>query len=508
MNRRPSLRYTLLVVLLSAILLVWLAVIALIYWSAWHEVDEVFDANLARSARVLTALLSHEAEEEKEHDQHLQRVLAELGQEGLRSYPRLAAVLEEYEANAGKEYLEMADAASVAVHRYESNLALLARYADGSVMLSSPGAPLFPMLHTGYFNFQGKNQWRGFSLVDESTGFLVQVGEKVEIRRELVDLIARSALTPALLALPLLGLLIWLGIGRGLRPLAHVATEVERRDPDSLEPVPNASIPREILPLVSALNGLFKRVDSALENERRFTADAAHELRTPLAAIRARVEVTRRKVKDVNNRLGLDQVLRRIDHLSHLVEQLLILARADARRHQQVTGLQANLSLIAVEELSEFGQMALDKQIELGLEAPDSQVVRGDAAALGILLRNLVDNALRYTGVGGDVLVRVGKRKNRAYLAVIDNGPGILPDARRRLFDRFRRGAEMKESGCGLGLSIVQRIAELHGAKIKLGEGSGGQGLRVMVLFPANASVVGDGQPGAASSKVGRISEA
>ncbi len=488
MKSRVSIRRRLLTALMSAILLVWVTVLVLVFRSAGHEVEEVFDADLARSARVLASLLDHEVREEQETNREAGLVLSELGKEGLSRYPRLASILGKYLDKGGKEQLELASAMNQVGHKYESKLALLARYADGTVMLRSDGTPDFPLKKNDFFDFEGEgHHWRVFGLTEPDTGFVVHVGEKIEVRQELVYYIARNTLSPALFALPLLALIIWFGVGRSMRPLAMVADEVRHRLPDALDPLPEDNTPQEVQPLVAALNGLFERVRGALENERRFTADAAHELRTPLAALKTHVQVLLLETKDDGMRQSLDQLLDGVDRTTHLVEQLLILARSDARQRQALPDQTVDLQLISAEIVSALSQAAVEKDIDLGLESDGPLSVRGDATALSILLRNLVDNAVRYTPKGGVVTVRLGRDGERIRLDVIDTGPGVPEEERNRLFDRFHRGREEQargSNGSGLGLSIVQRIAELHGAQVRLGVGPGDRGLMASVWFP------------------------
>ena len=308
---------------------------------------------------------------------------------------------------------------------------------------SSSDAPDAELASKGYIDItENGDEWRVFSLHDPATGFSVQVGERAEIRRELVRYITRSTLTPLLVALPILALLIWLAVGRGIQPLHRVAAEVARRAPDSLEPISDQGTPREIHSLVNALNQLFQRVADAIRRERRFTADAAHELRTPLAALKTHVQVARNRSQDIATRESLDRALIGVDRATHSVAQLLALARADADRRQILVNTRIDLREIAMDVVAALSQEAIDHDIDLGLDAPDSFYIKGDLTSLQILSRNLVDNAIRYTQSGGAVTVSVKLQEDHSVLNVADNGPGIAETERHDIFNRFRRGSE------------------------------------------------------------------
>ena len=242
--------------------------------------------------------------------------------------------------------------------------------------------------------------------------------------------------------------------------------------------------PDEVRPLVGSLNRLLGRVEAALEQERRFTADAAHELRTPLAALKTQAQVAKGAGEAAGRQHALDQVIAGCDRAAHLVEQLLTLARLDPQRAGQ-RHAPVDLRELAVQVLAELAPLALAKNIEIGLAEGPVGRVSGDALMLDVLLRNLVDNAIRYTPPGGEVSVAVERTGREIELSGTDDGPGIPAEERDKVGQRFYRILGSGESGSGLGLSIVLRIAELHGASVTLGEGRGGRGLRVGVRFPA-----------------------
>jgi two-component system sensor histidine kinase QseC len=352
-------------------------------------------------------------------------------------------------------------------------------------MLRSQDGPPFQVNSEGYYDLKGgAGGWRVFGLNLPERGLRVQVGEQISIRQETVKDILINSLWPMFLSLPVLGLIIWASVGKSLQPLDKVAEKVERRDPNSLQPIPTDGVPGEVTPIVDSLNRLFERVQKALENERRFTANAAHELRTPLAALKTQAQVKQLDDTDGENAGFLNEIVGGVDRTTHMLEQLLTLARADAMQRDIILQRRIDLRSVVTDVLASITERALEKQIELSLNSPDSSVnIHGDEATLSILVRNLVDNAIRYTPSGGEIQIRLVPEAASAQLVVEDNGPGIPQAKREDLFQRFQRGEGVEEQGSGLGLSIVKQIAELHGAVIALTDTNDGQGLRVIVSF-------------------------
>lgn len=440
-----SLRRRLLLLILGGVSVLWMVMLALSYLDAHHEIDELLDAQLAQTAQTLLALASHEAHEGDEG-------IAELGDEA---------------------------------DKHQHNLRFQIWGTDGVLLMRSQNAPITPLTsHEGFSDGADQSgQWRYFALWDKSRVLQVQVGEGQEGRDELILQVAWKLLLPGLFGLPLLGGWVWLATRRGLAPLDAVASQINHRDPAHLDPLAPASAPTEIRPLLQALNGLFGRVRQALLNERRFTADAAHELRTPLAALAAQAQVAQRSGNETERQHAIEQVRIGVDRAAHLIDQLLTLARLDP--DQPLADVRpVRLKPLAEEVCAAHGSSAVDKQIALELDAVEAQVP-GNATMLQILLRNLLDNAIRYTPCGGRVRVMLSAAESGVVLQVCDSGPGIPAAERATVFQRFHRGAGQEQPGSGLGLSIVQRIAELHGARLALAEGEGGCGLSISVLFPA-----------------------
>jgi len=282
-------------------------------------------------------------------------------------------------------------------------------------------------------------------------------------------------------------LAVWYGGGRGLAPLSDLRRDIEQRAPRDLSPLSESPVPSEVQPLIHAMNGFLERLSASISAQQRFIADAAHQLRTPVAGLKTQTELALRQTQAIEARATLDQLHAATDKLTRLINQLLSLARAepDARRAGEPG--QINLSELARELTTEWVPRALAQGIDLGFDGPsDGAFIDGDAFLLREMLTNLLDNAVRYTHSGGHVTVRVAIEREAIVLGVEDNGPGIPESERERVFERFYRVLGTGVEGCGLGLSIVREIALRHRADITLDAGADGKGTRVRVRFPAN----------------------
>ena len=306
-------------------------------------------------------------------------------------------------------------------------------------------------------------------------------------RDEIAEEIAEHLIKPILYALPALALALGIAVTLSLRPLNTLANEVARRDPERLDPLPETG-PQEIAPLVTRLNALFARIVRTLDSERRFTADAAHELRTPLAAIVAQAQVASAARDEAERAHALTQLAVSAERASRLIDQLLTLARMESA--PQTGQTLCRLDELLLESAVAHGPEAISKGIALEISEREPAPVRGDAVLLRVLLRNLIDNALRYTPADGRVVLSVQVTAAGVQLCVTDSGPGIAPAQRPHALQRFVRLAGQELAGSGLGLAIVQRIAEVHGARLHLADGlpgsaPGQHGLAVRVVFPA-----------------------
>ncbi|HSN19371.1 MAG TPA: ATP-binding protein [Usitatibacter sp.] len=325
-----------------------------------------------------------------------------------------------------------------------------------------------------------EGRWRVFAI--QQRGLTIQVAQPLSARGRLALAAAWRTLIPFLIALPLIGLLIWRLVGRELRFLESTAQAVARRTPEALEPIAGEAIPEEIQPLVAALNGLLGRLGHALSQQRHFIADAAHELRTPLTALRLQLQLAER-AQDPADRERAHAMLRDgIARATRVVEQLLALARQDPDAPVE-SRAPVDLAELARNVAHAQAATAEGRGLSLGVEGAPA-VASGDANALRTLLENLLDNAIRYTP-SGHVTLRTGSAGGEAWLEVEDSGPGIPRAERERVFDRFYRGEAIATGGSGLGLAIVRRIAERHRGRVELLDPVEGRGLRARVTLPA-----------------------
>ncbi|HSZ07440.1 MAG TPA: ATP-binding protein [Steroidobacteraceae bacterium] len=347
--------------------------------------------------------------------------------------------------------------------------------------LSRPGLPLINQTVLGYADLTLRGEpWRAYGL--QTADGVIQIAQPVRVREGLARAAAERVVIPLVLLLPIMIVAVAWIVSRGLRPLRFVTTEVQRRDARSLTPLATHNLPEEIEPLVSELNRLLARLQRAFSVQRAFISDAAHELRSPLTALRLQLQLLDRAPDEAARLEALGRLGAAVERAIHLVEQLLALARSEPQEMTPDFAV-VDLSAVAAEGVSDSHELALSRHIDLGLEAVPDVVVRGDRDALRVLVRNLVDNAVRYTPSYGSVQVRCLATATETVLEVTDTGPGIAVADRERVFDRFYRRAAAEESGSGLGLAIVKAIAERHGAHIVLDDAPGG-GLRAAVHFP------------------------
>jgi two-component system sensor histidine kinase QseC len=432
-NAPASLQGRLLLMVLGAAVAVWLAAAALTWQDARHELDELLDGHLAQAAALLVvqqARAGHEDEDERVE----------------------APVL----------------------HRYAPKVAFQVFHA-GRMTLRSANAPAVPMVAGGRKAVQGFHtvrlageRWRVFATRGAERDVQVFVGEQERSRASILMAVLRSTLWPIAVALPLLALAGWWAVRSGLAPLRTVARALARRDAADLGPLQVPDVPAEMRPLLGALEALFARIAALLERERRFTGDAAHELRTPIAAIRAQAQVALAAGSEGERRHALEATLAGCDRATRLVEQLLTLSRLEADgRHAQA---RVDLAGVVRGVLAELAPAALAKQQVLDYAAAgDDVALCGDATLLGVLARNLVDNAIRYSPAGARIEVRVQREGGDVLLRVEDSGPGLAEADLQRLGQRFFRVTGNEAAGSGLGWSIAQRIAAAHGGDLEAG---------------------------------------
>ena len=439
--RRPkkpgSLRARLTRALLAAVLLIAGLQAAVTYRTARQDTEELFDAQMQRVALSLTGNLTADT----------------------RSGPLV-------DAPAAQDMI-------IQIWR-----------ADGLMLYRSPTRRLLPpqaVIGFSEVRVAGQN-YRVYAL--QTPTQIVQVAQQTVARREMAGQFALRAVLPVALLAPALMLIVWWVVGHALAPVERVRRQVAARRADDLAPLPTAGLPAELLPLLHEMNGLLTRLAAAWDALSHFTSDAAHELRSPLAALRLQTQGLQRAPDEAARRLAIERLLGGIDRATRLVEQLLALARQEgAGRAAPPVAL--DLRELARAAVADAAAAAERAAIALSLDAPAPAPVQGHHEALAILLRNLLDNALRYTPQGGQVRASVRASGPGACLTVEDSGPGIAPADRQRVLDRFYRAPGAPGHGSGLGLAIVKAVAAQHRAQLTLDASPQLGGLRVTVAFYA-----------------------
>ncbi|CAI09688.1 ATP-binding protein [Aromatoleum aromaticum] len=444
---------------------------------AQHEIEELFDAQLAQTARLLEGMV--------------ERDMTPAARESLQQTLNQASSAREakrpghpYESKLAFQVLD--DRARIVLQSASAPADLFAGLVSTLAVDFSPHGALPPVMASrldGYHNVPiDVHRWRVFVLHDVRDASWIVVGEREDVRGELVGKIALRTLLPDVVGLPLLAVLMWVAIGWSLRPLKQMAALIKARNPDDLAPLVIGRLPRELEPMVAALNRLLQQLHALLEREKRFLADAAHELRTPLAVLRIHAQNALDAPDPADRAESLHQLVHGVDRSTRLVAQLLTLARLEPGTID--LGVETlDLHLFIRNELAEIIPLALERGQELTLVADETGNYRAEAdrTSFAVLLQNLVGNAIQYTPEHGRLRVTLQAAPQSLTLHVEDSGPGVPDAMKARLFERFLRGET--GTGAGLGLSIVQRVVELHGGMITLGDAELG-GLDVRVDLP------------------------
>lgn len=325
---------------------------------------------------------------------------------------------------------------------------------------------------------------------------LVAVAETLEKRSQLAGEIIRGVIIPQFVVLPIAVVLVWFGLTRGLAPLADLQARIRARPPDDLSPIDARGAPEEIAPLVSAFNELLARLSQNLEMQQRFLADAAHQMRTPLAGLRTQAELALREKDPQELKRTLRHIAAATERSTHLINQLLTLARAEYQASDPSAAEVVDLVPLTRAVVRDFVSDAIQRGLDLGFEG-DGRPLQIVAVPMLVreLLKNLIDNALRYTPSGGTVTVRLARRGEAAFIEVEDTGPGIPEAERPRIFDRFYRILGTNVDGSGLGLAIVREIAQQHGALVRIGNNPAGDAQRPGTLISVEFEALDASQP-------------
>ncbi len=333
-----------------------------------------------------------------------------------------------------------------------------------------------------FANFDGY-RWRTYARFDEDQNRWIMVAERTDLRFVLAENVVLETVLPILLGIPVTGLLIWLIVSKGLKPLIQLSADLQQKPAHDLTPLKPRETPRELVPVVSAVNGMIQRLGAALEREKRLSADAAHELRTPIAALKIQLHNLAQEVDAHSD--SFQQLEQGVERMGHLVEQLMALYRTSPERFDEAC-VELDLHALAQEVVARWYPLFDAKQQTLELLG-DRCLLRGDPFALETLLANLLSNASKYTPEQGRVQVSVLRNADaRVEMVVQDNGPGIAAADANHIFERFYRSEHGSHSvpGCGLGLTIVQHVAELHRAEVSVGPSDFGSGAAFRVVFP------------------------
>lgn len=446
MIQARSLQGRLLVLVIGVVVGVWLIAALFIWRDAHKELDELLDSHLAQAAALLVVQQTQSIDDDDAIDWRVPHPYA----------PKVVFQI----------------------------------FHEGQAVVRSASAPTEPMIPAdrdidqGFATVQINGEaWRVFSMRVQREDTRVYVGERVDSRTAILLAVLRGALWPMAVALPLFGIATGWAVRQGLAPLKRLGRTIAQRAPNDLAPVVMPQTPAEMSPLLDALNQLFIRIQTVWEAERRFTADAAHELRTPIAAIRTQAQVALAETDDTLRQHALRATLEGCDRATRLVNQLLILSRLETGATLELT--KVDLSALAQRVAAELAPAAIAKRQSLEFEGEENCHITGDETLLAALVRNLVDNAIRYSPPGASVLIRTKTNRDLTMLSVEDSGPGVADADRLKLGERFFRVSGTAESGSGLGWSIVQRIVDLHAAVVNVRRSSALGGLEVQITWHA-----------------------
>jgi len=463
-----SLTRKLTVLVTSTVLFITLIAAGWGFYVTDHQLEELFDAELAQSTRIVQGLVDHlSTTQPADQLSHTLSKTLKLPESAYRGEEEEDEILP---GGAG--------------HKYERKIAFEVWSPDKEPILDTLRANDSHGLDPGFaWQEVAGYQWRTFTLRDPSTGYWIRTAQREDVRDELSQEIAMGNVLPFLVALPLLALAVLVSIQVGFQPLRKLEKPVRNMAPESIHPLDDRQAPKEVAGLVQAVNGLLRRLNQALERERRFSADAAHELRTPLTALRLNLE---KACEDHPEQY--QDLIRSVDRMVHLVEQMLLLSRVDAGT--DFAPAYHNLSAIIEQSIADVAPLAMKKNIEPVLEDDAGQaLVCCHSALINTLMRSLLANAIQYSPEQTVITTHITPSGDGYHITVCDQGPGIPTEERERALSRFVRLDQRLGGGAGLGLAIARRIAELHRGQLTLAGRTDGQpGLCVSIWLPARPS--------------------
>ncbi|MBB4237012.1 sensor histidine kinase [Rhizobium esperanzae] len=427
--------------------------------SATREINNIYDAQLINDANVLWGLLHNRLRHAPEHTPQQ---------------------VDDIDFNMDNQLAFNEDADDYAdAHMFRA-------WVDGKIMFYSSTAFLsdVPYQKAGFtdLSYRGEN-WRVYSLPIPASGIVMEVGEKISLRQTLVSNILLNLFFPLLVLVPMIGFLIWLGIHNGLRTIHGLVHQIRTRSPDDLSAIAVEDIPRDLLPLGRSINQLLDKLSRSLTLERRFSDLAAHQLRTPQAGVKLLLQMLASTDDQQEQKAIISDLVTSNNRATHLIEQLLRLARVS---HHPLNPMPVALYHMIASTLADFGNIINSRKLDVSLEGPETAEIRTDESLLQMMISNLLDNAIKYTPVGGMIEVILSRGDAFWLISISDSGPGIPPEEREAVFNRFYRLDTLNAEGAGLGLAIVADTAERLAASVKLSTPSWGSGLRVELRLSGN----------------------
>lgn len=400
--------------------------------SAYDEIEEVYDAQLAHAAKVLLQITEHEVGEHNAYEIKLRTERNNLS------------------------------------HRYENEMTFRI-WKEAQLVAQSVLAVNFTGFRApeGYSNQKLKNaEWRFFVLLDRKTGITIEVAEKREVRQELILKILGSFMGPLALFFPLVIVMVWWVVTRSFKPLIRMSEQVDLRETNDFSPIDAPVLTKEIQPLIRAFNSLLRRMEQSFAREQSFTDNAAHELRTPLAAMKTQTQVLLKKLKAPDHQEDLNNLHASIDRTTHMVEQLLAFSRMQSEQNMETEYV--DLSELIKRAIAEAAPLIKKKNLSFRSKIPDLLTLHGHPLALELMVRNLLDNTVKYTPEGGAVSLNLYTHDNEIILELSDTGPGIPDAEKEKVFERFYRGKKNEETGSGLGLAMVRWACDYHNATVNI----------------------------------------